>query len=77
MSVTGCGVLYDNKPTKADPFGNNVAWACPRCKHPVLFVCAKIATKGFDGKFTACSGCGAEYTIRFLRPKTLTIEGKS
>jgi hypothetical protein len=62
MIVTGKEVIFDDAVTSADAHGNNVAWCCPLCKHPVLFVCRKDQ-KGFNNKYTVCKGCKKKYTI--------------
>jgi len=73
MKVTDCQISFKGRPTPADAYGNNVAWSCPVCGHPLLFVCRK-GWKGFDGKRTNCKQCGALFTIRPQSGNLLVIE---
>jgi transcription elongation factor Elf1 len=73
MRTTDCQTYYDGHVTQADAYGNNVAWACPGCGHPILFVCLENQ-KGYDGRFTECKGCDESFTIRYESENTLVIE---
>ena len=73
MKTTDCRIYYNGKLTQADAIGNNVAWMCPGCSHPVLFVCLENQ-KGFDGKYTDCKGCGKAYTLLAESESTLVIK---
>jgi|GEM_PF-4878360 len=73
MKTTDCKIYYMGHIAAADPYGNNVAWVCPACGYPILFVCLENQ-KGFDGKFTNCKGCGKSFTLRPENRNTLVIE---
>jgi hypothetical protein len=62
MKVTNAVVLFGGVATLTDSHGNNVAWCCPSCGHPVLFVC-RDNQQGFNEKYTDCKGCSRKYTI--------------
>jgi transcription elongation factor Elf1 len=47
----------------ADAFGNNVAFACEECGHPVLAT-ALENQRGYDEEHPAvCRGCGRSYFL--------------
>ena len=73
MKTTDCTIYHGDTPTKADAHGNNVAWACSVCGHPILFVCLENQ-KGYNGKLTQCKGCGETFTIRPKGDTSLMIE---
>jgi len=73
MKTTDCQITFMDQPTQVDAFGNNVAWKCIECDHPVLFVCL-VNQKGFDGKATHCLGCNLAYTIYPKNDNALLIE---
>ncbi len=37
-TLTGCSFQRIGAATQAHALGNNAAWCCPVCDHPVLFV---------------------------------------
>lgn len=56
----------DGDRIQADPHGNNVAFNCFDCEHPIVAV-ALENQRGSDEEHPAvCRGCGAEY---FLDPR--------
>jgi uncharacterized protein (DUF983 family) len=73
MKTTDCQIFYKGEATPADAHGNNIAWCCAACGHPLLFVC-RDNQKGFGGKATQCHGCGKSYTIHPQGDKAFAIE---
>ena len=58
-------LIMDEEGTEieADAFGNNVAFACWRCGHPVLAT-ALENQRGYDEQHPAvCKGCGGSYFL--------------
>lgn len=54
----------DGKPIQADPFGNNVAFRCKVCSHPVLAI-AMENQRGYSERNPAeCRSCGTRYCIQ-------------
>ena len=48
---------------RADAFGNNVAFLCQGCGHPVLAT-AREDQRGYDEQHPAvCKGCGRSYFL--------------
>ena len=69
MRITGFLVLDANgSRIAADPYGNNLAFCCIACGHPVLAV-ALENQRGSDEQHPAiCSGCKAGYFMD-VRPQ--------
>lgn len=59
MKITGFLLMNsDGVEVSADCFGNNVAFSCPRCGHPVLAT-ALVNQRGSDENHPSkCKGCG-------------------
>lgn len=70
MKITDFLVMDgDGNEIEADPFGNNVAFACPNCSHPVLAI-ALDDQRGSDEEHpTECRGCHRSYFLD-VRPQT-------
>jgi predicted RNA-binding Zn-ribbon protein involved in translation (DUF1610 family) len=47
---------------KADAFGNNVAFSCPNCGHPVLAI-IRDGQRGSKENPSHCKGCGNDYVV--------------
>lgn len=64
MKITGFLVMdTDGDKIMADPYGNNIAFSCPACEHPVLAT-ALESQRGYDEDHPAkCKGCGMEYFL--------------
>jgi predicted RNA-binding Zn-ribbon protein involved in translation (DUF1610 family) len=64
MTITGfIGIYSDGLPAKIDAHGNNVAFACPSCGHPVLAI-AREHQRGYAANNPAvCAGCGERLVI--------------
>jgi transcription elongation factor Elf1 len=64
MTITDFLVMDGNgDEIHADPFGNNVAFECPNCGHPVLAI-ALDNQRGSDEEHPAkCRGCGRSYFL--------------
>ncbi|MGR6858968.1 hypothetical protein ACU5EH_00720 [Aliivibrio salmonicida] len=64
MKITDFMVFDENgEELLADPNGNNVAFKCWKCDHPVLAI-ALLNQRGFDEKHPAkCRGCNALYAL--------------
>lgn len=59
---------FDGTETQTDPSGNNVAWRCFACGHPVLFVYQNGKPGASSKRPAQCrgGGCGRRY---FLEPE--------
>lgn len=55
--------FHGEQKVRAHPDGNNVAWICPKCGHPVLFVYLRGRIGSSRLNPTVCRGCGARYYI--------------
>ncbi len=62
MKITGFSVFNPSEDEiPADPYGNNVAFKCYGCDHPVLAI-ARKNQRGYDEKHpTTCKKCGKKY----------------
>jgi len=64
MRVTDFNVVDSRgKKIDADPFGNNIAFACFSCKHPVLAIARKYQRGNSEKNPAACRVCGKKYFI--------------
>ena len=55
------------EPIAADPNGNNVAFICQNCGHPILAQVAKNESGHFQSypvKQVNCKNCNADYSVR-------------
>lgn len=70
MKITDFLVMDgDGVEIRADAHGNNLAFSCPDCGHPVLGI-AFDNRKGSDERHpTTCKGCGEKYFLD-VRPRT-------
>lgn len=50
----------------ADPFGNNIAFSCFSCKHPVLAIARKYQRGNSKENPAICRGCEARYFIQHI-----------
>jgi hypothetical protein len=68
MKITDFLVMDTNgEEIEADPHGNNLAFCCMECGHPVVAV-ALENQRGSDEQHPAsCRGCGARYFLD-IRP---------
>ena len=48
---------------QADAFGNNVAFRCPRCSHPILAIARSHQRGSDEHNPAACRGCGFQCWI--------------
>jgi len=73
MGWTLQGVQFQHQgvPTQMHADGNNAAWVCPKCKHPVLFVYQNGRSGSGPNSRTYCPGCPASYHLSppFTRPE--------
>ena len=73
-SITDFDVCYEGK-INADQFGNNVAFACPRCNHPVLAINRKNWRGNKKSNPAMCRQCKRCYVIEVCkRSKTVTVK---
>jgi len=64
MRVTDFNVVDSrSKKIDADPFGNNIAFACFSCKHPVLAIAREHQRGNSEKNPAVCRGCGKKYFI--------------
>ena len=68
-NVTEAKFQYAGNPTKAMGHGNNVAWACAKCTHPILFEYRQAGFGSIPTNPVVCPGCGMRY---YLEPKWIT-----
>ena len=85
-TLTGAKFRYKEEETMAEADGNNVAWVCPRCHRPLLFVYLDGRKGSSRRKPTQCKGCGWSFFLSpefsatkstELRSEVMTIERKS
>jgi transcription elongation factor Elf1 len=64
MKITNYLTLYSNgNKIDSDVHGNNMAFSCITCGHPILVIALKNQ-RGFDEEHSAeCKGCSARYFI--------------
>ena len=70
MKITGFLTMDDmGVEIAADTHGNNIAFACFSCGHPVLAI-ARENQRGSDEKHPAdCKSCGDEYFLDVRIPR--------
>ncbi|MEI6350051.1 MAG: hypothetical protein WCP06_02975 [Verrucomicrobiota bacterium] len=59
----------DGNEIQADAFGNNVAFLCPRCGHPVLATALADQRGSDESHPTECKQCMSKYFLD-VRPQT-------
>lgn len=62
-NVTGAEFRYDGKPTKVFAHGNNVAWTCAKCAHPILFVYRQGGYGSIPTNPVQCPECNMRYYL--------------
>ena len=68
--ITDYTCFWDGKLLLTDAFGNNAAFACPECEHPVLLATGDVAKRGLDSsKPSECRKCGKKYKINAIDNK--------
>lgn len=75
MKITGFMVMDSSgNEIEADAHGNNIAFSCPACGHPVLSVTLDNQ-RGSDEEHPAdCKGCGERYFLSLrLQSKKLYV----
>ncbi len=64
MTITGFIGVYGNGDTaKIDAHGNNAAFLCNNCGHPVLAIAREHQRGSSVNKPATCLGCGEEFII--------------
>jgi hypothetical protein len=54
---------FEGVPARVHPDGNNIAWCCPDCGHPLIFV-YRIGRAGSSlDNPTQCIGCDSRFYI--------------
>jgi predicted RNA-binding Zn-ribbon protein involved in translation (DUF1610 family) len=69
MKITDFSCQKNGKRIDGDAFGNNVAFACPNCDHPVLAIARKHQRGSHEGNPSKCRKCGAEYWMEINEAK--------
>ena len=70
MKITDFLIMDENGvEIRADAFGNNVAFACSKCGHPVLAISRKNQRGSDQEHPSRCKGCGRGYFLD-LRPQS-------
>lgn len=64
MKITDFSI-YDGRGNEVpgDTFGNNVAFECPQCCHPILAIARKDQRGSSEENPARCRGCGARYVL--------------
>ncbi len=75
MKITDFLVFDGNgEEMQADAFGNNVAFSCPACLHPVLATALENQRGSDEEHPSECKGCGRRYFLDLrLQSKKLYI----
>ena len=62
-TITDFTCFFNDKELLSDAQGNNAAFACPECGHPILLVAGPVNTRGIkaSSKPSACQNCNKEY----------------
>ena len=69
MKITGFLVLdSDGREIPADPHGNNLAFSCMACGHPIVAVALENQRGSDEGHPATCKGCNAQYFLD-VRPQ--------
>lgn len=58
---------FHGEPIAADPKGNNVAFSCQNCGHPILAAAARNESGRFQDhpvEQVECIDCKADYSVR-------------
>ena len=64
MKVSGFLVLNsDGEEIEADPYGNNIAFTCGNCSHPILAIAMENQRGSDEEHPVKCIGCGEDYFI--------------
>lgn len=64
MKITGFLILdHDGALIRADAFGNNVAFACSECGHPVLATALENQRGSDRQHLSECRGCQTGYFL--------------
>lgn len=64
MKITGFLVMdADGEILDADAHGNNLAFCCTQCGHPVLAVALENQRGSDEDHPARCHGCGARYFL--------------
>lgn len=65
-AVSGFNVWSQSQPVPADAHGNNVAFACLNCAHPVLATLMQHQRGSSAEKPTQCLNCSGNYWVEVL-----------
>jgi hypothetical protein len=69
MKITDFLVMNDHgEEIKADAFGNNLAFCCPDCGHPILAVALENQRGSDDQHPAVCKGCKKQYVLDIRLP---------
>ena len=69
MKITDFLVMdTDGREIQADPHGNNLAFCCMTCDHPVLAVALENQQGSDEGHPATCRGCKTKYFLD-VRPQ--------
>jgi transcription elongation factor Elf1 len=79
MTITGFTGIYKNgDAAKIDAHGNNVAFLCNKCGHPVLAIAREHQRGSSINKPATCLGCGEDFIIEAKEvTKNVLIYGAS
>lgn len=70
MKITDFLTMDDNGvEIVADAHGNNLAFSCSKCRHPVLAIALENQRGSDEGHPSACKGCGTKYFLD-VRPQS-------
>jgi hypothetical protein len=64
MKITGFQVMNSSgTEIRGDAFGNNVAFLCANCGHPVLATALEDQRGSDEEHLSVCKGCGRGYFL--------------
>jgi len=62
MKITGFLIMdCEGNDIVADPFGNNLAFTCMGCGHPILAIALENQRGSSESSPVPCKGCDASY----------------
>ena len=71
MKITDFQCIYNGKSQQCDAYGNNVAIACPSCKHPLILVARNNMKGSASTRPAVCRNCDKAYYLVVQEDKKL------
>ena len=74
MTVTDFSGIYGNGDiANIDAHGNNVAFLCNKCGHPVLAIAREHQRGSSINKPATCLGCGEDFIIEAIEATKIVV----